>query len=72
LTEEKKWYGAWPAHCNECGIDLSLCSHFYDVRAECGYSGLICPACKLYLFGIVLGIYRAKKYNSKTLEKLKG
>jgi hypothetical protein len=72
MSEKKKWFGTWPANCDECGESLKAQAVFYDARAISGHWGLFCDPCFRLVTFNKLGNGYGQKYDSKTLEKLEG
>lgn len=72
ITQEiRKWTGTWPIDCQFCGTDLTLQEYFVDGKTLAGAWALMCPIC-WSVYGIGVGLGKGQKYDSKTLEKLKG
>lgn len=71
MSEEKKWFGTWPAKCDLCKADLQSESTFIDGGTIYGPWALMCPACHQEK-GIGLGTGRGQKYDAQTLIKLEG
>jgi hypothetical protein len=68
----KKWFGTWPANCDQCKVPLTNFREFYDARSYNGRWGLFCPQCKVWLCGTRVGTGIAQMYDSKTLIKIEG
>ena len=68
----KKWFGTWPANCDECGTDLSKQKVFCDARTLTGHWGLFCYDCFRSITYNKYGTGYGQLYDSKTLVKLEG
>jgi len=64
-----KWCGSQPSKCDLCSGRLGKV--FYDGKTKMGRWALMCHSCFNY-YGCGLGVGKAQKYDTKTLEQVAG